>query len=270
MSFFSNLGQTIAKVTVEPLAKGTASYINALFGTNIKAMTTEEASKTSFGKAYNTVLGASAIIAAVNPLNRVISSAGGVSAVASKAATTILTKPATVIKGAVVVGSGIVASNILVSSSKAREAVINAPSSLSNFGQNLGQVIENPSKDNILQTVKENPIVSSVAVASTAALVGYGTSNLIASVANTAAIKNNTNASNNLNKPIQLPPVETKESTQPIQIINQIPASSPVAASSQIGKQPSKKTKKRKSQAKKKKKQTKKKKKSIKRKKNKK
>lgn len=272
MSFFSNIGQAIAKVTVEPIAKVTASGINALFGTNIKPMTTEQAAKTKIGQIYFPALAGAAVVAAASPISKIISSAGGVTTVAQKAATTILTKPATVIKAASVAGAGVVATNILVSSPKAREAVINTPTSLSNFGQNIGKVIENPSKETILQTVKENPIVAGAAVASTAALVGYGTSSLIASVANTKAIQENTKASDRIETVSNLP-LETKGSEQPINIINQIPASSPVTSSSPVSKTKPKATKrkaKKKKKVTKKKKKVTKKKKSIKRKKNKK
>lgn len=95
---------------------------------------------------------------------------------------------ATAVAAPVVVG-------VLSSSSKAREGLISAPSSLANVGSNIGKVIENPTIENVKETFKENPVAATLIAAAPLAIVGGGISGTVASIANTAAVKENTKAS---------------------------------------------------------------------------
>jgi len=93
-----------------------------------------------------------------------------------------------------VIAGGIVATNVLTSSSKAREELVNAPSSLANFGSNLGGVIENPSIENAKKLFMENPLISTTAVAVGGLAVGKAVLGIGSTIANTMALNENTKA----------------------------------------------------------------------------
>lgn len=121
--------------------------------------------------------------------------AGGITAVAQPAAAAAVVKsaiPATT-KGKVAAAViAPVAIGALTTSEKAREGVLNAPSSLANFGANVGKVIESPSLATIKETFKENPVIATAATLGAAAVVGGG----IGLAANTVATALNTRATN--------------------------------------------------------------------------
>jgi hypothetical protein len=65
-------------------------------------------------------------------------------------------------------------------------------SSAFNFGGNISDLASNPTIEQAKKTFKEDPILTSLTGAAIIGGVGYGASNLIATVANTSAIKKNT------------------------------------------------------------------------------
>lgn len=88
----------------------------------------------------------------------------------------------------------IVSAGALVNSAKTREAVIKAPTSLYNVGANVGKFVENPSLASATNVFKENPVATTLLGVGSAALIGYGTSGLIASALSTSATRANTKA----------------------------------------------------------------------------
>jgi hypothetical protein len=93
------------------------------------------------------------------------------------------------------VGAGaLVAGSALVTSEKAREGVLQLPSSLVNVGSNIGQVIENPSSETIGQLVKENPLIVGGATVAGALIAGKGIAGAVATFGQTQATKEQTQA----------------------------------------------------------------------------
>jgi hypothetical protein len=119
---------------------------------------------------------------------------------------------------ALVVGGGIVGGNVLITSGKAREAVINTPTALANFGQNIGTFSDNPSFDTAKNIVKENPIISGIVATGAVLAAGVG----IGSLANTLATSANTRAINASN---------TQEVTQKIDNIPSLGSPEPLNTS---------------------------------------
>jgi len=61
-----------------------------------------------------------------------------------------------------VTGGSLISVGVLKESPKARQTLASAPSSLVNVGSNVGKLIENPSKENLVNIYQENPVASSV------------------------------------------------------------------------------------------------------------
>lgn len=85
-----------------------------------------------------------------------------------------------------------IAIGAIASSPKLQTGLITAPSSLVNFGTNVGKIIENPSLATVKETVKENPLISSAVALGGAAAIGGG----LGLLANTVATAINTKATN--------------------------------------------------------------------------
>jgi len=80
---------------------------------------------------------------------------------------------------------------------KSAEAILNAPSSLANFGSNVGNLIKDPSLSNATNIVKENPVISAAVGTAVAVGAGLGIGGLVSTVSNiqnTKAVKENTAA----------------------------------------------------------------------------
>jgi len=173
----------------------------------------------------------------------------------------------TTAKGAIITGGAtIVGANVLKSSERARSAVVSAPSSIASFSQNVGNIIDDPSIQNVKQTIKDNPVLSIGTVGAVVGGVGYALAPVIASTRQTEAIQEQTEAlQSSYPSNIQIPQYGAPQ-PQIIQI-QQLPAPIPTAPTVQeaptttavapVGApKPKKKRKKRKKTTKKKKKKT--------------
>jgi len=134
--------------------------------------------------ASNPYATAAVITAAASPIGAAVAKSVGQSFASSSLTT----------KAAVITG-GIVGGSFLTTSEKAQQDLTNLPSSLSNFGSNLGQFYDNPSLKSAADIVKENPLISAATAAGIIGTVGVGAAGLIASAANTAALRSKTSAS---------------------------------------------------------------------------
>lgn len=103
-----------------------------------------------------------------------------------------------------------VATSAVVASPKAQESIAKTPSSLVNFGTNIGELIEEPSLAKAKEIFVENPLLSSAVAAGVTTAVGVGTAGIISNVANVIATKENTKALGELG---QIAPVGATNST---------------------------------------------------------
>jgi len=172
-----------------------------------------------------------------------------------------------------------VAASVLTKSEKARSAVLDAPSSLSNFGTNIATVIENPSVATAKQVFTDNPIIAGGAVAAAVGGAALALAPVIASTRQTEAIQEQTEQIgqqqfsaqpyNPTPQVIQIMPVPAQTVQAPA-VVAPSEAAPAVSTPKKKKKKPKKKAKKKKktrrSKKKTKKKSTKKKKKTIKRK----
>lgn len=78
--------------------------------------------------------------------------------------------PKTIKGGVVTAVAGTVAAGALVSSPKIREQTVQAPSSLFNFGADVGKLVESPSLSNAKDVIVENPLASGIIGAGAALL----------------------------------------------------------------------------------------------------
>ena len=100
-------------------------------------------------------------------------------------------------KAVAVVSTPVVASAV-VSSPKLRSSIAAAPSSLSNFGANIGGLVENPSIENLTKIAKDNPVLTGLAGATGLVAIGAagrGVAGIIATSQNTKALKESTQGS---------------------------------------------------------------------------
>lgn len=129
--------------------------------------------------------------AAVNPAG-----AGAVLKSAGSAAKTEFSKLSLGSKALTVVSAPIIAGAV-VSSPKLREAALNAPSSLANFGGNVGGLVEDPNLKNLTKLATENPLITAAAGAAGLAVLGGTAAGAISTISarqNTQAIIENTKA----------------------------------------------------------------------------
>jgi len=170
--------KALTKFAVSPSSTTAQNVANV-----VNRTTTEKATTTIKNTVINTAIASAAILTAGTTAGR---------AAAVKVISTLT--PASAAGKIAVVAAIPISIGVLSSSEKARTAVIDAPSSLANFGSNVGALIENPNLDNLKTTIKDNPVISSGIVAGTAAIVGFAGANLISNAVNTEAIKKNTEA----------------------------------------------------------------------------
>lgn len=180
MSIFSSIGKAIEKQLIVPVANVVGSAISKVTGASYQKQTAEKAFSSSAGKVYTTILGGSAVAAAV-----------GVASIPSVAKAII---PATT-KGKIIgTAATLVVGSAALKSEKTADAIFNTPSSLVNFGGNIGELIEDPSYANVKKIVEENPVLSAATAAGAIIGVGAGVGGLVASAVNTQATRANTAA----------------------------------------------------------------------------
>lgn len=80
----------------------------------------------------------------------------------------------------------------VASSPKLQSSIVNAPTSLTNFGSNIGQLINEPSVEKAKELVKENPLLAAGTAAAGVSAVGLGTAGIVSSVLNTQSIREQT------------------------------------------------------------------------------
>jgi len=97
------------------------------------------------------------------------------------------TKVATVLVAPTAVG-------ILSSSKKARESISNYPSAASNFGRNVGGFIDQPSVESAKKVFRENPGITSAALAGGAFIAGKTAIGAASAIATNTAVRANTSA----------------------------------------------------------------------------
>lgn len=105
----------------------------------------------------------------------------------------------TTVKGAVglAVAAPIVYGVVKSNPEGAQNAIAAAPGNLANFGQNVGDLVNNPSLETLKETFKENPVISTVVAGAGVAAIGGGiglAANSVATYLNSKATKANTAA----------------------------------------------------------------------------
>ena len=185
MSFLSKIGGGIKKALDTNLALWSAPKTFFTKGVNAVIAETETKSRTQnvVSSVKSGAVAAAAVVAAGSTLG--------------KAAISTVTKALTptTAKGVVAYAVGApVAVSVLKNSEKARTAVVNAPSSLTNFGHNIANIIDNPSIDTVKTTFKENPYIAGAVVAGTVGAATLALAPVIASTRQTEAIQEQTAA----------------------------------------------------------------------------
>ena len=212
MSLLSSIGKGIKKALDVNLAVFSAP--KTLFTKGVNAAIAETESKTrlqNVGSVLKTgTLAAVGVVTATSTAGKAVlstvgralvpKSAGGVAAYAVAAP---------------------VAVGVVKGSEKAREAIVNAPSSLSSFGQNVGKVVDNPSIATVKEVFTANPVIAGAVVAGAAGTAALALAPVIASINQTEAIQDQTQAIQQQNatsipQQIQLiaPPIPTVPTPQ--------------------------------------------------------
>lgn len=151
--------------------------------------------------------------------------------------------------------------SLVVSSASVRKNLITAPTSLAQFGSNIGKAIDNPTAANLTNIITSNPKLSAAAGAAAAIAIGGAIAtagNLYTNYTNTQAVKANTAAtllSSAGGSPSTIP-TGTLVHALPIgnTVVSPATAKTPVAAVAPVKKVTKKKKKKSKKKTKKKKK----------------
>lgn len=179
MSWFSNITDYIG-LTVKPQV---GSPINSTVPTYGSSVLNPEAPKL--------IAQATGAAALTNPgiLTQIVSTSSNVIKSVGTLAKNLFTSLTPVQKAATIVAAPIVTSAI-VQSPKLQNAIVKTPTSLVNFGGNIGKLVENPSLKQVGATIKENPILSTVIGGVAVAAIGGG----VGLAANTAATFLNTRA----------------------------------------------------------------------------
>lgn len=182
--FFSVAGQ------LERLSNVKNTLVAAVTGQGVKAdtgnATVNKVLETAASHPFATAAVAATVI---NPTGALAAAKTVASSVGKSFAAAPLTT-----KAAVVVATPIVASAV-IQSPKLQSAIVKAPSSLANFGTNVGKLAENPSIAGVKELVKENPILTTAVAAGAIAAIGGGiglAANTLATFTNTSATKQNT------------------------------------------------------------------------------
>jgi len=184
-SFFSIAGQKERIANV-------GAVVNAAFNPFSKTTITANTGNATANKALSTAvshpyLAALTATAAIAPAATATVAGNVVKSVAGRYAAAPLGTQVTL------AGVGYVGANVLSTSSKARAAVINAPSSIAKASQDVGVLIDNPSLSGVGQFIKEHPFTTAGAAAALA-IGAAGASNLVATAINTSAVRANTAA----------------------------------------------------------------------------
>lgn len=106
---------------------------------------------------------------------------------------------ATLGQKAVAVVSAPIVAGAVVSSPKIREAALNAPSSLANFGGNVGALVEDPNLQNLKKLASENPLITAGAAAAGLGVLGAGVAGALSTLStrqNTQALLENSKIAN--------------------------------------------------------------------------
>jgi hypothetical protein len=193
------------------------------------------------GTAAATVIGGGAALGSTTARGIV----SAVAPVIAKIGTTIAKSP---IKSTAAIGVGIIGVNAAKSSPKVATAILNTPSSLANFGSNIGKAVENPNLTSITNIAKQNPLLTAGTVL--AAGIAAGTTlNTVATVLNTRATNQNSNSTVNTatmpTAPVQAQPAPINYLvTQPMPVAA-TPQPAPIPKTTAVGKKKSKKKKKK-------------------------
>lgn len=198
-SFFSIAGQkerlTNAVLTVGAAIQNVGSTLT--FGAISKSNISATNPGSTLGKvgaiiANNPAQTAGIAAIAVNPSGAVAAIKATGSAVATAVKSTFsslspLGKVATIATAPIAVSA-------IAQSPKLQSGIANAPSSLTNFGTNVGKFVENPSGATASAILRENPVIAAGVVAAGISSVGLAAGSLITSVANTVTTRENTTA----------------------------------------------------------------------------
>jgi len=140
------------------------------------------------------------------------------------------------VKAIVAGATGLAAVGFVSQGGKSAASVANIPEDIENFGSNIATDVNNPSIANTLQIVKQNPILSGLAVLGTG-LVTSTALNTVATALNTRATNASTNAPSST--------TTTPDAASPAVTINnqipQTPTSNPVVAKNTTKKKAKKK-----------------------------
>jgi len=166
------------------------------------AVTLQGVSANTGNKAVDTVLSkaasnpyATAAVAAtvINPSSALAAVKTAASAVGS--AVTKAFSSLNPLQKVAVVAATPVAASVVVTSKSAQQAILNAPSSLVNFGANIGKAIDNPSLKSVANIAKENPLLTTAVVGGATIAAATGVTGLVSNyltAANTRAMVTNT------------------------------------------------------------------------------
>lgn len=130
-----------------------------------------------------------------------------------------------------------IAAGAIVSSKKLQSGIATAPSSLANFGSNIGKLVDKPSIKAAKELITENPVLTGITAAGALAVVGGG----IGLAANTIATMRNSSATAKNSQIMEVPtaPAVAQIVTQP----QEIRVIQPVAASPLVEEKPKEETK---------------------------
>lgn len=154
--------------------------ITAVTGVKTAQQTTSQLQATTAGKVLGTAIAATGtaalLLASPTTTSKIVSAI-----------------TPTTIKGKVIgATAGLVVGGAVASNPKIIPQTI---SGLANFGTNIGEVSKNPTSQGFIDIVKENPVISAGVGLVVAGAVGKGVGGIVASALNTAAIRENTAAS---------------------------------------------------------------------------
>jgi len=182
MSLLSSIGKTVTKA----LDVNQALFANPktffISGPNAAIAKTQSTSPTKNAVAItkNTAIATVGILAGASTAGR--------AAIASVAK---LFVPKTATQAIAATVAVPVAAKVLSTSSKARSAVVNAPSSISNVGENLGKLIDNPSISGAKELITENPLLIGGTAAAALGGAALALAPTLATHQNTKAIQEN-------------------------------------------------------------------------------
>ncbi len=118
--------------------------------------------------------------------------------VVGKAAISAIQHPKETLNTAIGASAALFGGSILLSSAKARKSVVQLPGEIAQFGSNIGVAIDNPSISNVAKIAKDSPVLTAVALAG-AALIVSKAAGTAATIANTKAVRDNSDLSKNPN-----------------------------------------------------------------------